>query len=121
MMDAVRFLKERARMCEGMTNCSRCKFVSVESDLCLWDVLDNPSCDKFDEAVTIVEKWSAEHPVKTRLMDFLERMPFAPLKLDGYPLMWPKTVGYCQTQNCAECQYYHLNQGTDCWNLPLEE
>ncbi|MBR3360895.1 MAG: hypothetical protein IKG39_06125 [Lachnospiraceae bacterium] len=62
-MDAVKFLKERERMCESFKTCDGCSF--------------NHHCSDFmgeyaEEAVRIVEQWSNEHPIMTNLMKFKE-------------------------------------------------
>lgn len=112
MMDAVKFLEELHRMCTTIPGCEVCA---------LQDRLTH--CPAFmpdaKEAVSIVEKWSAEHPVKTRLMDFLEKFPNASLSSEGLPLWLPRPFGYCGLKMCYDCEH----QGTeeDCWNLPLEE
>jgi hypothetical protein len=116
-MDAVKFLKELRRMCQNIS-CSDC---SVQ-DLCSRS-LSAPQWwedDETKEAVETVEKWSAEHPVKTRLMDFLEKYPNAPM-LAGIPRhVLPKYIGYCSTFDCLECE--HKGRTYEfCWNLPLEE
>lgn len=71
-MDAVKFIEERNRMCaankEGCAGCpanSETCFVSLGSSLYA------------GEQVKIVEKWSAEHPRKTRQKRFLEMFPNA--------------------------------------------
>ena len=61
-MDAVEYLKERARMCRSFNLiCSDCP-------------LFNGGCGESnpDEAVDIVEQWSKEHPVMTNAMKFEE-------------------------------------------------
>lgn len=64
-MDAVKFIKERNRMCRSFGwSCGGCP---ADKNTC---------CDPFEwreELVTIVEKWSAEHPRKTRQDVFLEQ------------------------------------------------
>ena len=61
-MDAVEFLKERARMCKSFPDfCSGCPLFSV-------------GCGGGDpdETVSAVEQWSKEHPVVTNGMKFEE-------------------------------------------------
>jgi hypothetical protein len=61
-MEAVDYLKEKARMCEENT-CYDCRLTFGD-----WDrkspCLDTER-DKSEQAVTIVEKWAKENPVKT--------------------------------------------------------
>lgn len=58
-MDAIKFLKEKKRMCDSYINCDGCGFGKVPK--CNHTEDDNPK-----KAVAIVEKWSKEHPIKTR-------------------------------------------------------
>ena len=122
-MDAVKFMLERERMCESNydreTECKYC----VAHDSCE----DRTKCkalmlnDKniktktdFMIAVSIVEKWSKEHPRKTRLQDFLEKFPHAPLE-NGIPeRICPYDFGY----KVEEC--FGDDDCEKCWNHPIE-
>lgn len=76
-MDAVKYLKERNRMCDSYTNmCDGCGFGKVPK--CNRTEEDNP-----EKAVDIVERWSAEHPIKTRQSEFLKMFPDARINSDG--------------------------------------
>ena len=66
-------------------------------------------------AVKFVERWAAEHPIKTRQSVFLQQYPEARLSEDGILLMCPRTVsaeyrGEGDTCNrakygtCADCR-----------------
>lgn len=106
-MDAVKFLKEFKRMCnthDGCGNCpveERCNFLCIISD------------EERQEIVGIVEKWSKDHPPKTRLQDFLEKYPNADMEKEGIPDVCCAKLGY----NCS-CHKYSC---IDCWNEALEE
>lgn len=64
---------------------------------------------------SIVEKWAAEHPRKTRMQDFLEKFPKAEMdEEDGVPKICAKRLGY--TIDCPESFDY-----VECWNMPVEE
>ena len=119
-MDAVKFLKELERMCDGFdVNCDGCPIYDIrkaKGDSCLKNLKRMP-----EECVAIVEKWSAEHPVKTRLMDFLEKHPNAPLLENGLPYVLPSSLGYCPAHFCYDCPLPHEPSFDACWNLPLEE
>lgn len=77
-MEAVKFLKEEDRMCDKYKyssdhTCSDCPCHSKRNgtdEICI-------SLRKTDPAkyVEIVEKWSADHPVKTRQSEFLKMFP----------------------------------------------
>lgn len=113
-MDAVKFLEELHRMCLATDGCRTCAIRHAGS-YC-------PSyLPKIEETVAIVEKWSAEHPVKSILMDFLEKCPKTPL-INGIPDFPPRQVGYCGEGRitCSLCERKH-GLVRDCWNLPLEE
>lgn len=110
-MDAVKFLKERKRLCKS--NGGNCEYCPLESQTCMgWDV-------KAEEIVPIVEKWSAEHPQKTRLMDLLEKFPKFSMGTNNLPMVLPRLFGYCGRGRCQGCE--HQNEEESCWNLPLEE
>lgn len=95
-MDAVKFLMEFNRMHHhydiDCRNCPRGKFEKIVSD---------------------VEKWSKEHPQKTRQQDFLEKFPKAETDNNGMPNFCCAKLGYacnCSKTNCR-----------DCWNTPMED
>lgn len=77
-MDAVKFIKERNRMCKSFYapeygSCRDCPAKWEEcSDIDSEDI--NPN-----KIVAIVEEWSAAHPRKTRQSVFLELFPNAPV------------------------------------------
>ena len=66
MMDAVKFLEERNRMCDNYNLCT---------DGCpLYKICDF-SLGYFREMVAAVEKWSEEHPVVTNGLKVHEMIP----------------------------------------------
>lgn len=79
-MDALKFIEERSRMCKlfspGCEGCRIDEAKPVMSECVLW-MIENP-----EKAVEIVERWSQEHPRKTRQDVFLEQWPEAEL-VDG--------------------------------------
>ncbi len=113
-MDAVEFLKEWKRMCNVVRDGGRvynpieCA-VGGSCDRCEAWVIANP-----EQAVENIEEWAEEHPVKTRMQDFLEKHPGAPLE-HGYPVACAEFCGYgmCAERAPKSCQ--------KCWNRPLEE
>ena len=94
-MDAVKFLKEKARM----TN--EC---NILCDDCPVHAYCNHSEGKNAERmVAIVEKWAEEHPVKTRQSEFLKMFPNVP-KPFGYADICPKDLGENKGVTCnGEC------------------
>ena len=74
-MDAVKFIREYDRMCDSFNG--RCTGCGINKRLhgemwCDAYIRQNP-----EEAVAIVERWSREHPRKTRQSEFLRLFPNA--------------------------------------------
>lgn len=120
-MDAVEFLKAKIRMCSNMDSCTSCGLYKEHTD-----------CDKRcfrhpDEAVAVVEKWAAEHPVKTRQSEFLKNYPYA-YKLDTIQIC-PSMVDYdlfeCGIYNCRSAKFEHSEVCHECmrnyWLKEMEE
>ena len=62
-MDAVKFLREKVRMCNENSTCNQCELYKSEIDC------TGISCKKWmeeypEDAVAFVEKWASEHPSK---------------------------------------------------------
>ena len=101
-MDALEFVRQRNRMCKSFGNGEGCMSCPVykEGNRCmaiLWK----------EEIIPIVEKWSKEHPRKTRQSIFLEQWPNAQC-LDGILVLCP---GWIDT--CFSCPIYG-NDNVDC-------
>lgn len=102
-MDAFEFLKERKRMCNSYKGCGGCP---LERGNCgLNTSTSNEECERI---VATVEKWSKEHPRKTRQSEFLKQWPNASVNTDGI-LFCPKTVDsahicYCKDKGCGVCR-----------------
>ena len=70
------------------------------------------------EIKNAVQKWSDEHPVKTRLDDLFEKYPKFHVEIE-YPSYYPRVFGYCD--NCGDCRL-----GDDdcnyvrCWDEPID-
>ena len=109
-MDAVKFLQERARMCNSFSpNCEGCRVDEekpVMSECYMW-MFENP-----ERSVKIVEEWSAAHPRETRQSMFLKQYPNASVVGDtGTPWVYPcyieqgmKDVNYCNSLSCYDCR-----------------
>lgn len=116
-MDAVEFFKERKRMCQfycgQKLGCGSCEANNKQGE-CLASPIKWGTTNLFIEAVEIVEKWSKNHPRKTRLQDFKEKYPLAKVKDEnGKYNFCCADLGYCQ------CKYF--GDGCDqCWNEPVE-
>lgn len=108
-MDAVKFLQERARMCNSFSpDCEGCRVDEekpVMSECYRW-MFENP-----ERAVKIVEGWSAAHPRKTRQSVFLEQWPNARPADDGVLTFCPKRFDF-NISCLAEC--HSLKKCSDC-------
>lgn len=111
-MDAVEYLIEKRRAtgnCNGA--CSQCIISSYKNGIgCSCNDLELRYPEK---AVEIVEKWAAEHPIKTRQSEFLKMFPNAPLNPmnDMTISMSPCEVDAkykphkgCDETLCSDCQ-----------------
>lgn len=112
-MDAVRYLKEKERRCDSFDDhCAGCEIKSAKNGMtCGAYIKKYP-----EQAVAIVEKWSAEHPQETRLTRLLKNYPNTPvLKKDGIPVyVCAAHLGLMDIDDCD-------NDCIICWNTPIEE
>ena len=84
-MDAVKFMDERARMCNACNQCHGCPI----TDWCGKGLREQA---KYSAGiVAAVEKWSAAHPVKTRQSEFLKQWPNAIVEYEVLTIC-PKVV-----------------------------
>ncbi len=97
-MDAIKFIRERNRMCATYTpkRCEGCpadNYGEMDAACIMVDKIDAK------RLVPIVEKWSSEHPRKTRQSVFLERWPNAKVFVDG-------VLDFCplELDECYPCQ-----------------
>ena len=87
-MDAVEYVKQRNRMCDYYVNCGDCPAGNYEG--CA-------SLNEIPNLVPIVEKWTKEHPVKTRQSELLKLFPEAIMLCDEY-------LNICPAQLSSECR-----------------
>lgn len=103
-MDAVKFLKEAIRMCESSTGCTGCVLEQENAIMpcnCLTTSMETEEPDKL---VAIIEKWSKEHPIKTRQDKFLEQYPDTLVDAQGIININPcmiKKQKFNQTKDCS--------------------
>ena len=103
-MDAVKFFEEYKRMCDSIGSCDSCP----ASGQCLYD----DTIQNYAGVVAITEKWSKEHPRKTRQDVFLEQWPEAEIDKSGCLMLCPLTVsaehrdrhGECTNLVCSGCR-----------------
>lgn len=122
-MDAVKYLKEYDRMCKSYgSTCKNCEIDKLRNGCegCSSIVHAHP-----EKVVAIVEKWSAENPVKTRQSEFLKLFPNAEFNTDGIltiaPCLVDKTFNMsagsteecCVKNDCIKCrkEYWHAEVG----------
>lgn len=108
-MDTVKFIEERRRMCNYHHGCNACPG-KEGVELCVFSVGSGRSAK---EQVAIVEKWSAEHPRKTRQSVFLEQYPNSLIDDEGILEINPCHINknfnrffsknYCET-SCIICR-----------------
>lgn len=93
-------IKDLKRMCGSYGECNTCP-------LCIEDVTRCKASNLPNNVEEIVDKWVAEHPVKTYAMDFFEKFPNAPRESNGTPkICWKYVYGdgkYCSSDACTEC------------------
>lgn len=106
-MDAIKFIEERNRMCD--TYKGSCAFCPANSEHCF---VGMESCLVPEAQVKIIEKWSAEHPRKTRQSVFLEQYPNAESDYQGILIIDPCDINKtmhgkdrdCYNGNCDDCR-----------------
>jgi hypothetical protein len=93
--------------------CGKCPFSGRKK--CPVAVLDYDDPD-VQPIVDALQKWSDEHPVKTRLDDLLEKYPkFKLFSETGRPIYKPCAFGYCD--DCFVCPN---NKAEHCWHEPVD-
>lgn len=112
-MDALKFIEERNRMCERYWQVDGdrdgCPMVNVAECNELRNMVDD-SGKAVGKVVEIVEKWSNEHPRKTRQSVFLEQWPNCMMNDDGIVWMCPRNIDKMYVCNlrrsggCIDCR-----------------
>lgn len=126
-MDAVRFIKERNRMCKSLdVRCEVCPAFHVGENGAQCAVGAASMLDA-KEQIAIVEKWSIEHPKKkkkTRQEVFLKQYPEARIGDNGYICLCPGDVFDVYRDaygNCAKPDAFCPNCRKDFWMAEVEE
>ena len=123
-MDAVKFLREKVRMCNENSTCNQCELYKSEIDC------TGISCKKWmeeypEDAVAFVEKWAAEHPIKTRQSVFLELWPETRLMQNGVITICPLDVSAAYRKEDGSCAILRSSSCTECkkafWLAEVEE
>lgn len=99
-MDADKFLRDYNRMCTGRA-CADCEIskakVGSNAVTCVEFLRTYPSV-----AIKIVERWSQEHPVRTRQSEFLEQWPNASKGISGVLSITPCSLDSSRKKKCSE-------------------
>ena len=111
-MDALKFFKEFKRMCNCYSEefCAGCPRKAEPN--CDELIMED---DELNKLIADVEKWSKEHPPRTRLQDFKEKYPNMKCSDSGIPWACCSYLGYCES--CDEAKIDCIV----CWNMPVEE
>lgn len=111
-MDAVKFIKERKRLCNMYPCCSECPARGKDRG-CRLSITSEEEAEK---QIELIEEWSAAHPCKTRQSVFLEQWPDTQLDREGSVIICPKQLckGEELTKLIAECR------GTNCYKCRRE-
>lgn len=119
-MTALEFLKCKDRICRTYA-CNVCPIWRSRPD-------QSEGCGIFlrkypEKAISIVERWSKEHPQKTILQDLLEKYPNAELIHNKFPEICPYSLGYAENRQCVldTEERFCSEECEECWNRPLEE
>ena len=109
MMDAVRFIKERNRMCESFDGgCKGCPaFNACEVELCCAG--GQESTLDATAQIAMVEEWSAAHPRKTRQSVFLEQYPEAAIDSYGVLNLCPTPISKSHRNIYGKCAHAVVN------------
>lgn len=95
-MDAVKYLREFARMCAEYSICNGCPIGDRECRIM--------EAQEPEKIVAIVEEWAKEHPVRTRQSVFLERYPNARTDEEGVLNICPDYIeGSCRKYEGVGC------------------
>lgn len=108
-MDALKFIEERNRMCDYYT---KSDVLNGCADCPEWDSACNVVRDVTPEYIADVEKWSHEHPRKTRQAVLLSLFPTGRLDNSGVLTICPAGVDVKQLapdgtgcrKDCATCR-----------------
>lgn len=106
-MDAVEFIKTRARICRAYEDCENCPL----DFFCTEEYIEQDSDDFIDRVVKETKQWAKEHPVKTRQSEFLKMWPEVTVDKHGVCNLEPCNLcpsmlnsDGCSISNCDKCR-----------------
>lgn len=103
-MDAVKFIKERNRMCKSFGDkCIGCPAFKAGEDgtIC---AIDQESTLDATAQITMVEEWSVAHPRKTRQSVFMERYPESLVGDSGVLRLCPRYISAAHRDGDGGCK-----------------
>ena len=111
-MDAVEFIKTRAKMCKNLS-CGQCplKFFCSSS---FFDQVEIA-----EDAASVVKQWAKEHPVKTRQSEFLKMFPETEM-IDDYICICPSRVSKKYRDSNTSCSIECDKCKRDFWLKEIE-
>ena len=113
-MDAVKFVKERRRMCKSFDGkCMECPAFCAHGEE-LRCVFSQESTADATAQVAIVEDWSAAYPRKTRQSVFLEQWPTAKIDKSGCLDVCPYLVSATHRNQNGVCKGAGVKRCSDC-------
>lgn len=95
-MDVAEFFSELRRMCKSSNDCTKCQY---HGNKC-----DNAN-EIFEKTVAVVEKWSQEHPRKTRQSEFLNMCPTARVDDMCGEVIDAPAADVAPVVRCENCRY----------------
>lgn len=98
-MDALEFLVERKRLCSSYKGCVGCPFGAA--DCVVREMTSEDTCKRI---VAIVDRWSKEHPRKTRPSVVLEQWPEAEIDANGVVKLCPTPISAAHRGSNGECR-----------------
>lgn len=104
-MDVLNFFSEFRRKCKSSSDCTKCQYHGGRCDNAI---------EILEKTVAEVEKWSQEHPRKTRKDVFLEQYPEAELTKDGAISICPIAVSAVYRNKTGGCASPTRPQCGDC-------
>ena len=119
MMDCSKtevFLAELKRMCANVGGCYKCEIYKLlePHKPCIGG--GGAFAKEPEKCIEIVQEWSDQHPVRTRLSVLKEQYPNLQFRLDGTPRVCctylyntPFPEEGCTKEMCVKC-----------WNTPIE-
>lgn len=114
-MDAIKFIKERNRMCHFYNDIGYCYQCPAKD--CKCSNLEDMTED--NNIIAIVEEWSTTHPHKTRQSIFLEQYPNGVVDSDGVIKICPKIIDKNYTCD-LECSSNWLSCRYEFWMQEIE-